>query len=185
MQKIGNWFRSAWLVLVIAAVVIALDQWTKELVRQNIPKFDYIIPFDALGEYFVFHHVDNYGAAFGILQNRGNFFLIVAVVVVIAILAYVGSIPQDKKLVRVLLGLQLGGALGNVIDRVNQGYVTDFIRMGIPDVYYWPNYNIADAAIMTGVIGLGIYIIVDDVRTQRAQREAKAATESGQTASEA
>ncbi len=185
MHKIGNWFRSAWLVLGVAAIVIILDQWTKELVRQNIPKFDYIIPFEALGEYFVFHHVDNYGAAFGILQNRSNFFLIVAIIVVIAILAYVGTIPQDKKLVRVLLGLQMGGAIGNVLDRIAQGYVTDFIRMGVPGVYYWPNYNIADAAIMTGVIGLGIYIIVDDIREQRAKREAEAAAESSQTVTEA
>jgi signal peptidase II len=185
MQKVGNWFRSAWLVLGVAAIVIILDQWTKELVRQNIPKFDYIIPFEALGEYFVFHHVDNYGAAFGILQNRSNFFLIVAIIVVVAILAYVGTVPQDKKLVRVLLGLQMGGAIGNVLDRLNQGYVTDFIRMGIPDVYYWPNYNVADMAIMTGVIGLGVYIIVDDIREQRSKRDAEAAAESGQTVPEA
>ena len=70
-----------------------------------------------------------------------------------------------------LLGLQLGGALGNVIDRINQGYVTDFVKMGIPGVYYWPNYNIADAAIVTGVIGLGIYIVVDDMRNTRRAKE--------------
>ena len=131
-----------------------------------------VIPIPALGEYFVFEHVDNYGAAFGILQNQGNFFLVVAIIVAVAILFYVRYLPTDQWIVRILLGLQLGGALGNVIDRLNQGYVTDFIKTGIPGFYYIPNYNIADAAIVVGVIGLGIYIIVDDMRKQRQQKSA-------------
>jgi signal peptidase II len=96
----------------------------------------------------------------------------VAIIVAVAILFYVRYLPTDQWIVRILLGLQLGGALGNVIDRVNQGYVTDFIKTGIPGFYYIPNYNIADAAIVVGVIGLGIYIIVDDMRKQRAQKSA-------------
>jgi signal peptidase II len=71
--------------------------------------------------------------------------------------------------VRVLLGLILGGALGNLIDRLNQGYVTDFVKMGIPGVYYWPNYNIADSAIVVGVIAMGLYVVLDDLRKQRQQ----------------
>ena len=69
------------------------------------------------------------------------------------------------------MGLQLGGALGNVIDRIYQGDVTDFIRMGIPGVYYWPNFYIADSAIVVGVIVLGIFIFVEDARQQRILRE--------------
>src|SRR5690606_3007747 len=125
----------------------------------TIPKYTYIVPIPQLGEYFVFEHVDNYGAAFGILQNQGTLFIVIAAIVAVAILVYVWSLPPQNRLVRVLLGLQLGGALGNVIDRLNQGYVTDFVKMGIPGVYYWPNYNVADAAIVCGVIGLGIYIL--------------------------
>ena len=174
MSIIGHWFRRAWLVLVVAGVVILLDQWTKELVRQSIPDYTSIIPVPALGEYFIFEHVHNYGAAFGMFQNQGNFFIIVAIVVVIGILAYVRYLPTDAWIVRVLLGLMLGGAIGNVIDRINQGYVTDFVKMGIPGVYYWPNYNIADSAIVIGVIGLGIYVVVDDIRKQRQQKAAEA-----------
>jgi signal peptidase II len=174
MSKIASWFRSAWIVLLVAGIVIALDQWTKELVRIHIPKFSTIAPIEALDPYFVFQHVDNYGAAFGLFQGAGWFFTLVAFGVTIAILVYVTTVPQDKILVRVLLGLQMGGALGNVIDRINQGYVTDFIKMGIPGVYYWPNYNIADMAIVTGVIGLAIYVIVEDIQEQRALRAAEA-----------
>lgn len=174
MSKLGQWFRRAWLVLVVAGIVILLDQWTKELVRRSIPDYTSIIPIPALGEYFIFEHVHNYGAAFGILQNQGNFFIIVAVVVVIGILAYIRYLPTEDWLVRLLLGLMLGGAVGNVIDRINQGYVTDFVKMGIPDVCYWPNYNIADSAIVIGVIGLGIYVVVDDIRRHRQQKAARA-----------
>ena len=178
MGKIGGWFHKAWLVLLVAGIVIVLDQWTKGLVRLHIPKFDYVIPIPALGEYFVFEHVDNYGAAFGILQNQGNFFIIVAIVVIIAILYFVRHLPTDQWIVRVLLGLMLGGAIGNVIDRFQQGYVTDFIKAGIPGVYYWPNFNIADAAIVVGVVGLGIYVLVDDFR-QRRHQKALAASDAG------
>lgn len=164
---IGSWFRHAWMVLAVAAVIIGLDQWTKILVRQSIPLFETTYPLPALGEYFYFEHVNNYGAAFGILQNAGNFFIIVAAIVSVAILIYVRYVPLHQWFVRLMLGMQMGGAIGNVIDRIYQGYVTDFVKMGIPDVYYWPNYNIADSGIVLGVIGLGIYIIREDMTHQR------------------
>lgn len=68
----------------------------------------------------------------------------------------------------------MGGAIGNLIDRLMQGYVTDFVKMGVPGVYYWPNYNIADSAIVVSVILLAGYLIIDDLRLQRqARAEAK------------
>ncbi len=164
-----SWFQRAWVVILIATIVIFLDQLTKEWIRNNVPEYTSMIPLPALGEYFVYEHVRNYGAAFGILQNQSYLFVAIAIVVAIAILVYVKYLPLDQRFVRYLLGLQLGGALGNLIDRLNQGYVTDFIKMGIPDVYYWPNYNIADSSIVVGVIGLGIYILMDDLRQQRQQ----------------
>jgi signal peptidase II len=170
MTKISIWFQRVGLVLLVAAVVIGLDQWTKTWVRATIPKFTYVVPIDQLGEYFVFEHVDNYGAAFGILQNYGSVFIIIAAIVTVAILYYAGTLTPDQRFLRFLLGLQLGGALGNVVDRLYQGYVTDFIRMGIPGVYYWPNFNIADSAIVCGVIALAIYIFAEDIRIQRDQR---------------
>jgi signal peptidase II len=170
MNKLGQWFSRAWLVLVVAGVIILLDQWSKTWVRQTIPDYTALIPIPALGEYFVFEHVHNYGAAFGILQGQGNFFVIVAAVVVVGVLAYVHYLPTEDWFVRVLLGMMLGGAVGNVIDRINLGHVTDFVKMGIPGVYYWPNYNIADSAIVLGVIGLGIYVVVDDIRKSASRR---------------
>ena len=178
MMKISTWLQRISLVLLVAGIVIALDQWTKSWVRATIPKFTYIVPIEPLGDYFVFEHVDNYGAAFGILQNFGNIFIIIATVVTIAILYYAGTLAPGQRFLRFLLGLQLGGALGNVVDRIYQGYVTDFVRVGIPGVYYWPNFNIADSAIVCGVIGLAIYIFAEDIRMQRAQRRALAGEQS-------
>jgi len=169
MQKITTWLRQAWIVLVVAGIVIILDQLTKEWVRLNIPMYDSMIPIPALGEYFIFQHVINYGAAFGILQNQSMLFTVIAVVVAVAILVYARYLPIENHFVRLLLGLQLGGALGNLIDRLTQGYVTDFVKTGIPGIYYIPNYNIADSSIVIGTIALAIYIMVDDVRKQRQQ----------------
>lgn len=174
MNLFVDWFRKTRLVLLVGVIWIILDQITKELVRNNILLHSSVQPIPALGEAFVFEHVNNYGAAFGILQNQGNFFVVIAVVVVTAILFYVRTLPPEQRFVRFLLGLQFGGAIGNLIDRLQRGYVTDFVRMGIPNVYYYPNYNVADSGIVLGVIGLGIYIIVEDIRTQRKAKQAQA-----------
>ena len=157
-----------WIILLVAAVVIPLDQWTKELVRQNIAKFDYIVPIPALGKYFVLEHVDNHGAAFGILQGAGSIFIVIAAVVTIGVFYYaIRHLPDDQWLIRLLLGFQVGGALGNVIDRIMQGYVTDFVKIGVPGVYYWPNFNIADSSIVCSVIALAIVILYQDIQASK------------------
>ena len=171
----AGWWRKAWIVLLVAGIVIALDQWTKSLVRANIPDYTSMAPIPGLEDFLLYEHVHNYGAAFGILQGLGGPLIIVAVIVSLAMLFYIRYIPAAAWFVLVLLGLQLGGALGNVIDRINQGYVTDFVRLGIPGVYYIPNFNVADNAIVFGVIGLGIYIMWSDYKKQREEKQAAAA----------
>jgi signal peptidase II len=178
MAKVKVWLNATWIVLLVAAIVIGLDQASKEWVRMTIPKHEWYVPIPALDPYFVFEHVDNYGAAFGILQGGGNFFIVVAAVVTVGILIYATRLPKEQWLVRVLLGMMLGGALGNVIDRINQGYVTDYVKMGIPGLYYWPNYNIADSAIVIGVILLAIDMLVQDYRQGRARATAEPADSS-------
>ncbi len=167
MKKLVSGLNKAWVILLVAGVIILLDKLSKDWVRQTIPLNSYKIPIPSLGEYLVFEHVNNYGAAFGILQNQGYLFIGIAAIVVVAILLYARYLPLDQWFVRVLLGLQLGGAVGNVLDRINQGFVTDFVKMGIPGRYYWPNYNIADSSIVLGVLALGVYIMWDDLRKQR------------------
>ncbi len=164
MKLIGSWFRHAWITLLVAGIVIALDQSTKSLVRTNLTKYDFVPVF---GQWFGWQHVDNYGASFGLFQNGTMVLTLVAVAVTIAILVYVYYIPQDRVWMRILLGLMVGGAVGNLIDRASRGYVTDFIVMRIPGVYSWPNYNVADMAIVTGTILLAVTIIWEDVHAAR------------------
>ncbi len=173
MKFIGNWLRGTWLVLLVAAIVVLLDQLTKEWVRTNIEKYTYIIPIPQLDKYFIIEHVENTGAAFGILQNRNQLLTLVVIAVAIAILVYAQRIPYDQRLIRVFMGMQLGGALANLIDRVTLGYVTDFIRVGIPGVYYWPSFNIADSSVVLGVIGLGIMIVREDIQRGREEKAAQ------------
>src|SRR3954465_6474036 len=97
MSRFLNWLQRVSLVIAIALVVIALDQLSKSWVRANIPDFTYIVPIKVLGEYFVFEHVHNLGAAFGILQNQGNLFIIIAAVVASAILYYAGTLRPDQR----------------------------------------------------------------------------------------
>ena len=176
MGYVREWAGKAWLVLVVAGVIIGLDQWTKTLVRGSIALYDYVIPIPALGHYVLFEHVPNYGAAFGILQGKGWFFTVVAALVSLGILIYVYFVPANQRYIRVLLGMQMGGAIGNVLDRINQGFVTDYVKIGIPGVYYWPNFNVADSSIVVGVILLGAYVIWDDVKQSR-QAKATAASD--------
>ncbi len=169
MKSLSTWFRHAWLPLLVAAILLVLDQWSKVYVRANLEKFVF---YPVLGEWFGWQHVDNFGAAFGLFQGLKPLLLVFAPLVAIAILVYVLWVPTHKRLLLVLLGMQIAGALGNWKDRLMQGFVTDFVRMGIPDVYYWPNYNVADISIVVGVIGLAIYIIAEDVGTARKQKRA-------------
>lgn len=125
------------------AVVLALDLATKYAVKalmtpyQSIP----IIP-------NVFHltYIQNPGAAFGMLANWRGYFIAVTVIVIGLILVYGKAIASNSRILQYSLGLQLGGAAGNLVDRVLVGRVVDFL-----DLRVWPVFNVADSAIVIGV----------------------------------
>lgn len=149
---IRGYLNRAWLPLLCAAVVVALDQWTKVLVREHIELHHASTPIAWLEGIFMLEYVHNYGAAFGILQNAGVLFVITTVVISIAILVSIGRLGTSQRGMQILMGLILGGAIGNFIDRTTLGYVTDFVKVGIPGKAYWPNFNIADSSIVVGVL---------------------------------
>ncbi len=170
----GSLAQRWWIVLITAGVVIGLDRWTKELVRAAMPLYSSIVPIPSLEGYLSFQHVNNYGAAFGIFQGGRVFFTVVAIAVSIGILYYTAQhLPVAERFVRLLLGLEMGGAIGNVIDRIEQGFVTDFVVTGIPGFYYIPNWNVADSAVVGGVIGLAIVILWQDIQAARREKAAK------------
>lgn len=134
-------------LFVVTGVVILLDQFSKYIVEATLPMYQSYTPIPALAELFRFTHATNTGAAFGIFPAGGNFFTIIAVVVGLVILYYNYTLPGGQVGLRLALGMQLGGALGNVIDRFRLGHVTDFLDFGP-----WPVFNLADTSIVAGVI---------------------------------
>jgi signal peptidase II len=139
----------------LAAVIVALDQATKALVRATIPLHGSrtIIP-DLLD----FTHVQNSGAAFGIL-NAADFpykaavIALVATAALVSIAVFAAGVAPHQKLARVGLALILGGAAGNLVDRVTVGSVVDFVDVYWNQYHFWA-FNVADSAITIGVIGM-------------------------------
>jgi signal peptidase II len=141
----GGW--RGWLFLpAMALVFLAFDQFTKYLVVSHLALYETRRPTPALAHLFSFTYVTNTGAAFGFFQNGSVVLVIVAVVVILAIALYFRRVPGDEWLLKISLAMQLGGALGNLLDRVRLGYVVDFM-----DFHMWPVFNFADTFIVVGV----------------------------------
>ena len=151
-----------WVLPLVAVVALALDQWTKYLVASNLELYESWAPFPALANLFTIHHVTNTGAAFGLFRNGSLVFAVVAIVVSVVIVLYYRHLPDGQWLVRLSLGLQLAGALGNLIDRVRVGHVIDFL-----DVQVWPVFNLADASIVCGVILLAYLLLREERQESR------------------
>ena len=149
----NNRIRNYTILFLIAASVILLDQVTKHLVRSNLDISEMWAPWPWLLPYARIVNWHNTGAAFGILQQFGEVFKILPLVVSGAIIYYNSQVPSTEWPLRLALGLMLGGALGNVIDRYARGYVTDFISVGNFAVF-----NVADSSVTIGVAILIIYM---------------------------
>jgi signal peptidase II len=108
------------------------------------------VPLPLIGDYLRLTYVENRGAAFGLLQNQTLLFVAVGVIVIGVIAASHRHLLSAGFSVHLALGLQLGGAIGNLVDRVRQGYVVDFFDFGYHS-NWWPVFNIADSAIVVGV----------------------------------
>lgn len=169
-----KFFKQYWILLTVVVTIITLDQITKAIVRANIPFGGVWMPWEWLRPFLKFVYWHNTGAAFGLFQNGSLIFGIMAVVVSIFIIIYFPRIPQDEKLMRVALSMQMAGALGNLVDRIFfEGHVTDFISMG-----NFPVYNVADSSI---TVGVGLLILALLLAERKEKREA---AETGQDASE-
>jgi signal peptidase II len=136
--------------LVVTAIVIGLDQWTKLLIIENFAEFDSVVLLPVLE----FMRLHNEGAAFSFLAGASGWqrwlFIVLGIGVSIGIAVWLYKLPaRGQSLLAAALSLVMGGALGNVIDRVRFGYVVDFIRVHY-EQWYFPAFNIADSAITVG-----------------------------------
>lgn len=151
----------------ISAILIALDQVTKIYVQTHFLLGETV---DVIRGYFNITYIQNPGAAFGFLANtpplfRDNFFLIIPPLAMILILYFLKPIKKDDYLQIFALSSVFGGALGNYIDRLRVGYVIDFLDFHIQHSYSWPAFNIADSAIVCGILIL-LYLSFKETRQQ-------------------
>jgi signal peptidase II len=150
----------------VALVAIAVDQYTKYLVESNLALFEVYAPIPSLESYFRIFHIPNTGATFGLFAGGGNIFRYLAIVVSLGIIYYNHILPGNQRLLRLALGLQMGGALGNMIDRFRLGHVTDFIDIGP-----WYIFNLADLAVVSGAVILAV-LVWQESREIKAQQQA-------------
>lgn len=133
----------------IAVLAIIIDQLTKWMASTHLTLHEQ----NPVMPSFNLTLMHNYGAAFSFLSNAGGwqrwFFTIVAVVISIVLIVWITRLKSNERWLGISLALVLGGAIGNLIDRVAYGYVVDFIQWYY-DRFYWPAFNIADSAIFVG-----------------------------------
>jgi signal peptidase II len=144
VTRAGGWARAAVTVL----VVVALDQVTKHLVDASLDRGESVNVFFGLD----ITNTRNRGVAFGALEGKGA---VVGVLIALALVALVAWFATNagRAWLWLPVGLLLGGAIGNLVDRAREGAVTDFI-----DPTFWPAFNLADSAIVVGVLGL-LYVV--------------------------
>lgn len=166
LQKFRNWY----ILSVVALLTLVADRVSKTVVADNMALYEsWDLPVSFLRPLFYLTYTTNTGAAFGLFPDGGLFFVAVAFVVIAAIVFYYRHLPDGYPLVRVALGLQLGGALGNLTDRLRQGYVIDFINFNFWPLKDWPVFNVADSAIVVGVALLALVMLREDLFDQEEQ----------------
>ncbi len=147
-----SWLVSKRWVFVVSLAILAIDQWSKAWIERTLPVGGRreVIP-----GFFNLTHIRNDGVAFGLLSGSSSQIKVwllaaLALVAIAVVVSLVRQTPPEHRLSLMALGLVLGGAVGNLLDRIASGAVTDFLdfyRGG----YHWHNFNVADAAISVGV----------------------------------
>jgi len=172
-------FRNIMLLPIAAMLTLLADQITKYLAMTYLAPMVMWAPIPAWGDFFTFTYTTNTGVAFGLFKDLGPLFVGVAVIVIAAIVVYQQQVPDDAWLVRLALGLQLGGAAGNLLDRLRLGHVVDFIHF-----HFWPVFNVADSSIVIGVALLAITMLREErlERGRPAVTQPDPTTQSGTTA---
>lgn len=139
------------LFLIVAALVVILDQLSKLWINVNRPQTELLPGFLDL-VYF-----ENTGAIFGLFHSHTELFIALGIAGVVAILVFFRYFPPATTLGVVSFALILGGAVGNLIDRIRLGYVIDFVSLHLRDLFRWPAFNVADTALTVGIVVLIYY----------------------------
>jgi signal peptidase II len=161
--------RKYWILLIVFVCILALDQASKVLIENSVPLHQAI---EVIPGFFAIVHVENRGAAFGMLSSlpgAGIFFVIISLIAIVLIGAYFHWLKEEEVWAPFCLALVLTGAVGNLIDRFRLGSVVDFL-----DVHYrgwhWPAFNVADSCITIGVLLLALKILWGDKKETAKER---------------
>lgn len=147
------------MIFILSVIILVLDQISKILAISHLKNSAHYI---LIPDFFKLTYVENYGAAFGILQNKKIFFIIITLIVIIGISIFlVKNYYQINIFLRIGLALFLGGAIGNLIDRARFGYVVDFLSFRLFNEYEFPVFNIADMAIVVGTSLILVLVLFD------------------------
>jgi signal peptidase II len=146
-------FYKDFVLIQLAVIIFLLDQFSKFLVRDLLL---YRESFPTTG-FVRFTHTFNTGSAFGIFRDQNTPLILVSFLGIAILIMIYRSQRKPSALLRLSLGLQIGGAFGNLVDRLRLGHVTDFMDVGA-----WPIFNLADAAIITGLVILAwVFLVVE------------------------
>jgi signal peptidase II len=166
-KMIANGSR-AFMWYLLSLVVIIIDQWTKWLAQTNLAFHE---PIPVIEPFLNWTLAYNYGAAFSFLADQAGwqkwFFAGLALIMSLFLIGYLVKAPRKAKLLSLGLALVLGGAIGNLIDRLLHGHVIDFIHVHYADVWHYPIFNIADIGIC-----IGVALIVIDMLFLEKKRDA-------------
>ncbi|MFB4167573.1 signal peptidase II [Virgibacillus sp. JSM 102003] len=154
------------LYYIIALVIIAVDQLSKWAIIKTMEVGEQIT---VIENFFYLTSHRNSGAAWGILQGQMMFFYIVTVIVIIGVVYYMQKYAKESKLLAISLSLILGGAIGNFIDRLFRKEVVDFFDFNLIG-YDYPIFNIADSALVVGVILVLIATFIDEKKKGKTQK---------------
>jgi signal peptidase II len=163
-RSTGTIAKSA-LLLVTALVVLLVDQLTKALVVANLAVGERS---RVLGDLIQIWHAQNRGAAFSLLQGASLLFMAVTVLALGLVVYFHRTLRDRGWWLHLVLGAVLGGTLGNFVDRLRLGYVTDWLSVGIGDVRF-PTFNVADSSMVVGIGILMIYLLLTDADRREAR----------------
>ncbi|MEZ0239900.1 MAG: signal peptidase II [Chloroflexota bacterium] len=159
-------FRNGLVLLLTALAILVADQATKAIVVSNLAVGERA---ELLGDVVQIWHAQNRGAAFSLFQGGTIIFLVVSVLSIGMVAYFYRSFRDRSPWLHLVLGIVLGGTLGNFTDRLRQGYVTDWLSVGIGDTR-WPTFNVADSSVVVGIGILVLYLFL----TNPDRREATA-----------
>lgn len=159
------------LALLTAIIIVVLDQWTKALVVEHLSPPDFGPRVSLVGQYLILFYIRNNGAAFSMLANNAILIALIVIAITIIVYLYLRILNTGSLFTKIIFGLIIGGAAGNLIDRArHSGYVIDFVSFRIPQIgFYFGIFNLADAAISVGVFLLFILVLVSSLSHQKEQ----------------